>query len=456
MNKPNSVVEMDQNWVHPLSNWTDQEVNGPSRILASAKGLWIQTLDGRDLFDAFSGLWCVNAGYGQNSIVEAASDQMRALPYAPAYFGQTFEAGARFANALAQRAPGDCRHVYFTPGGGSDAVDTSIRLVRYFNNIIGKPEKKHFIALDKGYHGVSTTGSGLTALSVFHRHFDVPTPTQHHIPTPSPYRHPEGHDSAAVIKTTIDALYRKVEEIGVDKVAAFICEPIQGSGGVHVPPEGFLKAVRKACDDLDLLLIIDEVITGFGRTGPLFACSAEDVAPDLMVAAKGLTSAYVPMGAVFISDRLFREIAVNTPSGTLIGHGHTYAGHPVAAAAGLAALRLYEEGGVLANGQKIAPYFLLRLNELRDLPYVGDVRGRGLLAAVELVADTRTKEPFSRELNIAERLLAAAERHQILFRAYADGVIALAPALTITKEEVDILVNRLRAVIAEATSEIAG
>ena len=450
----NAIQEMDKYWIHPLSNWADQEARGPSRVIESAKGLWFRAMDGTEIFDAFSGLWCVNTGYGHDSIVAVAAEQMRKLPYAPAFFGQAYESGARLAEALGERGPGDCRHVYFTPGGGSDANDTAIRFVQYHNNILGLPEKKHFIALDRGYHGVSTTSSGLTALPLFHKHFDVPSPLQHHIPTPSPYRHPQGHDPAAVVSTTIEALRRKVAELGADKVAAFICEPIPASGGVHVPPVGFMKALQAACRELDIMLIVDEVITGFGRTGPLFASSTEEIAPDFMTVAKGLTAGYVPMGGVFVSDKVFRRIADATPSGVPIGHGHTYSAHPVAAAVGLEVLRLYEEGGILKNSQAIGPYFLNRLDDLRDLPLVGDVRGRGLLAAIELVSDKATKLPIDPGCKIAELLLRAADRHRILFRAYADGVIALAPALCITKNEVDILVERLTAVIQDVAAQL--
>ncbi len=306
-----SIAEWDKAWIHPLSNWAEQERYGPW-VLRSAKGMWITEASGAEKFDAFSGLWCVNVGYGHESIAQVAAEQMRKLSYVSGYDGMGCEATIELAGKLAERAPGDCNHVYFTPGGGSDAIDTVIRFVRYHNNVIGKPEKKHFIALDRGYHGASTASAGLTGLSIFHQHFDAPAPLQHHIPTPSPYRRPPGHDDAAVIATTINALRAKVAEIGVDKVAAFICEPIQAAGGLNVPPPGFLKAIRATCDELGIFWICDEVVTGFGRTGPLFAAQDEDVSPDLMTIAKGLTSGYVPMGAVLVSDAFYRRIAGDT------------------------------------------------------------------------------------------------------------------------------------------------
>jgi adenosylmethionine-8-amino-7-oxononanoate aminotransferase len=449
-----SIASMDKALIHPLSNWAEQEQKGPW-LRESGKGVWLTGQNGEEMFDAFAGMWCVNVGYGQESIVEAAAEQMRKLAYAPAYFGSGSEVAVRFAAELAKRAPGDCNHVYFTPGGGTDAIDTAIRFIRYHNNILGKPQKKHFIALDRAYHGVSTMTAGLTGLGVFHAHFDAPAPTQHHIPTPSPYRHPEGHNPEAVIKTTIDALKAKVRELGPENVAAFICEPIQASGGVHVPPIGFLKAVREACDELDILWICDEVITAFGRTGHLFASGTEGVAPDMITTAKGLTGAYIPMGALIVSDAFYRRIADATPAGTPVGHGHTYSGHPVSAAVGLAALRLYEEGGLLENCNNVAPYFLKRLQEMHELPLVGDVRGRGLLAAVELVANKETKENLDPSLKVADLVLQSAHKNRIIFRCYADGVIALAPALCITKDEIDILIERVKAVIMDVADQIS-
>ena len=205
-------------------------------------------------------------------------------------------------------------------------MDTAVRMVRYFFNATGRPHKKHFIAVQRGYHGSSAMFGGLTALPVFHKHFDVPTPLQHHIPSPYPYRHPEGADPAAVLASTVRVLEAKVAELGADQVAAFICEPIQGSGGVIVPPPGYLRAMRDTCDRLGILLIVDEVITGFGRTGPMFSCVAEGVTPDVLTLAKGLTSGYAPMSATLISDTLYQGIADGAGTDGPVGHGQTYAG----------------------------------------------------------------------------------------------------------------------------------
>ena len=304
------------------------------------------------------------------------------------------------------------------------------------------PEKKHFIALERGYHGSSSNGAGLTALPIFHDGFDLPRQWQHHIPSPYPYRHPEGPDGAAIIKACVRALRDKVRELGEEAVAAFICEPVQGSGGVIVPPEGFLTAMQDACRELGILFIVDEVITGFGRTGPMFACEHEGLEPDFMTVAKGLTAGYAPMGAAIVSDHVYQVIADAAPNGAPFGHGFTYSGHPVSAAVGLEVIRLYE-GGLIENGKRVGAYFGDRLRELLDHPLVGDVRAKGLLAAVEIVADKATKRKPSPELRLSERLFDQGYRNGVVFRAFADGTIGLAPPLCITEGEVDSLIERL-------------
>ncbi|MFK0310592.1 aminotransferase class III-fold pyridoxal phosphate-dependent enzyme [Pseudomonas sp. NPDC090233] len=358
-------------------------------------------VNGHRVQDAFSGLWCVNAGYGQQSIVEAARKQLEDLPYATGYFGFGSEPAIELADRLARLAPPGLNHVIFGQGG-SDAVDTAIRTVRYYFNAIGRPEKKHFIAVQRGYHGSSAIGSGLTALPVFHRYFDVPAPTQHHIEAPYPYRHSAGPAEAAILQATVAALESKVLEIGPEKVAAFICEPIIGSGGVIVPPAGYLKAMRAACDRLGILLIVDEVITGFGRTGPMFACEHEGVSPDLMTLAKGLTSGYAPMGATLISEQMYAAIAEAGSDGTPFGHGQTYAGHPVSAAIANATLDLYENG-LLKNGTDVGEYFQSRLRTLENLDIVGQVRGQGMLAGLELVADKQTRAKPDANLKLGQK-----------------------------------------------------
>ncbi len=437
-----SLVDIDRNHlIHPVTSFREHERMG-ARILTAGDGMWLTDGDGRRVLDAFAGLWCVNVGYGQESIVEAATEQMRRLPYATGYFHFGNEPAIRLAAELASLAPEGLDHVYFTLGG-SDAVDSAIRYIVHYFNAIGKPQKKQFIALEWGYHGSSSNGAGLTALANFHRGFDLPRPWQHHIASPYPYRHPHGGDDAAVIATSVAALEAKVAELGADTVAAFCCEPIQGSGGVIVPPKGWLKAMREACTRLGILMLVDEVITGFGRTGPMFACDDEGVAPDFMTLAKGLTSGYVPMGAVLMADHIYQTIADAAPEALPIGHGFTYSGHPVSAAVGLEVLRLYQEGGLIANGRAVGQRFARHMEAIREHPLVGDTRGRGLLGAIELVTDKTSKTGFAADLDIGGRLSRLTWDNGVIVRCFANSVIGFAPALCCSDDEIDLIFERV-------------
>jgi 4-aminobutyrate--pyruvate transaminase len=429
--------------IHPVAPWRKHEQRGVT-MLSSGKGAWLRDAAGHELLDAFAGLWCVNIGYGHESVVEAAAAQMRKLPYATGYFHFGSEPAIRLAAKLVEITPKSLTRVYLTLGG-SEAVDAAVRLITQFYNNTGRPQKKQFIALQRGYHGSSSMGSGLTALPVFHRGFDMPLPTQHHIASPYAYRSEHGHDDQALIASSIAALRAKVAELGgSEHVAAFFCEPIQGSGGVVVPPKGWLKAMREAARELDILFVVDEVITGFGRTGPMFACEAEDVEPDLMTVAKGLTAGYAPMGAMLMAEHVYAGIADGAPAGVPIGHGATYSAHPVSAAIALEVLRLYEEGGILANGQRVAPHFAAVLDGLRDHPLVGDVRHRGLLGAIELVSDKATKQGFDASLGLADRLFDTGYKNGLVFRSFGDHILGFAPALCFTEEEFTVMEKRLR------------
>lgn len=441
---PNSLVELDRrHLVHPVSSFRGHEARGV-RLLTSARGATVVDGEGRELLDGFAGLWCVNAGYGQESVVEAAAQQMRALPYATGYFDLGAEAPIRLAAALADRAPGDLNHVYFTLGG-SDAVDSTIRFIRYYWHAKGQPGRDQFISVASGYHGSTSMGAGLTALPLFHDGFGLPYESQHKISSYALYRNPQGHDPAAVIAASVAELRAKVAAIGEDRVAAFYVEPIQGSGGVLVPPPGWIKAMRDTCAELDILFVADEVITAFGRTGPLFACEDEGIVPDLMTVAKGLTSGYVPMGAVLMSDKVYEVIAEGAGA-KAVGHGFTYSAHPVSAAVALEVLSLYE-GGLLDNGRAMGARLQAGLRSLSDHPLVGDVRGRGMLAAVELVTDKQAKTPLPAALNAATRLFDRAWEQGLVIRSFPQGVLGYAPPLCCTPDEIDAIVDRTRKVL---------
>ncbi|MEJ5083570.1 MULTISPECIES: aspartate aminotransferase family protein [unclassified Ochrobactrum] len=446
----NSLIELDRaHLVHPVSSFRSHEAAGV-RVLKSGKGATVTDASGHKLLDGFAGLWCVNVGYGQDSIVEAATKQLQELPYATGYFGLGSEPAIRLAAELADRAPGDLNHVYFTLGG-SDAIDSTIRFIRYYYHAKGTPQKDQFISVEYGYHGSSTAGSGLTALPAFHAGFGVPYDWQHKIPSHYAYRNPVGTDPQAIIDASVAALRAKIEGLGAERVAAFYVEPIQGSGGVLVPPTGWLKAMHALCKEYDVLFIADEVITGFGRTGPLFACSEDDVVPDFITTAKGLTSGYVPMGAVFMSEHVYNTIADGAGK-SAVGHGYTYSAHPVSAAVGLECLRLYE-GGLLENGRKAGQRLMAGLHALADHPLVGDVRGRGMLAAIELVTDKEKKTPLPAAADPARRIFDRAWDNGLVIRAFANGVLGYAPPLCCTDEDIDAIIERTRITLDQTLAD---
>jgi adenosylmethionine-8-amino-7-oxononanoate aminotransferase len=436
----NSLVELDRaHLVHPVASYRGHEATGV-RVLTSASGATVTDASGHQLIDGFAGLWCVNAGYGHESIVEAAARQMRELPYATGYFSLGSEPAIRLAAALAERAPGDLNHVYFTLGG-SDAVDSTVRFIRYYWHVKGQPHRDQFISLEQGYHGSSSVGAGLTALPAFHANFGVPLDWQHKIPSHYAYRNPAGTDADAIIATSLAALDARIAEIGgAERVAAFYAEPIQGSGGVLVPPQGWMKAMRDRCRQYGILIVADEVITGFGRTGPLFACSEDGIVPDFMTVAKGLTSGYVPMGAVLMSDHVYETIADGAGL-SAVGHGYTYSAHPVSAAVGLAVLRLYEDG-LLDNGIRAGARLMAGLRSLQDHPLVGEVRGRGMLAAIELVVDKERKTPLPASAEPARRIFDRAWSNGLVIRAFPTGVLGYAPPLCCTDAEIDAIIER--------------
>ncbi|WP_296047112.1 aminotransferase class III-fold pyridoxal phosphate-dependent enzyme [uncultured Alteromonas sp.] len=441
-----ALTDLDSKYlVHPVSNFRDHQEKGV-KILTSGNGAWLTAADGNTYLDAFAGLWCVNIGYGQQRVVDAAIKQMTTLPYATGYFGFGSEPAIVLAEKLVSMTPASLQHVYFSLGG-SDAVDAAIRYITHYFNAIGKPAKKHIISLQRGYHGSSSTGAGITGLPAFHANFDVPTPQQHKISCPYLYRS-EFATGEELIAASVKELEDKVAEIGADNVAAFFCEPVVGSGGVVVPPKGWLKAIADTCKRLGILFLVDEVITGFGRTGKMFACEHEGVEPDLMTIAKGLTSGYAPMGAVLMSDEIFNGIADGPNKAAVVGHGQTYSAHPVSAAVALEVIKIYEES-MLAHAQSVAPYFEAKLQACMAHPLVGDARSIGLLGAIELVADKATKRQFDPALKLNETIADIAWKHKLIFRAFGDNILGFAPALCFTESDFDALFERLQLTLDE-------
>ncbi|PTU78569.1 aspartate aminotransferase family protein, partial [Pseudomonas indoloxydans] len=374
----------------PFSDYKQLAEKGP-RIITEAKGVHLWDSEGNKILDGMAGLWCVAVGYGREELVEAAATQMRQLPFYNTFFQTAHPPVLELAHAIAQLAPAGMNHVFFT-GSGSEGNDTMLRLVRHYWACKGQPQKKIIIGRDNGYHGSTVAGASLGGMKFMHEQGDLPIPGIAHIP--QPYWFGEGGDMspAAFGIWAADQLEKKILELGEENVAAFIAEPIQGAGGVIIPPETYWPRIKEILGKYDILFVADEVICGFGRTGEWFGSQYYDLKPDLMTIAKGLTSGYVPMGGLIVSDKVFEVIEAHGD----FNHGFTYSGHPVAAAVGLENLRILREEGIVERVKaETAPYLQRRLRELANHPLVGEVRGVGMLGAIELVQDkaTRTRYP---------------------------------------------------------------
>lgn len=440
-------------YLHPMTPLAAHEQRGPT-VIRSGKGAYVTDADGNELLDGFAGLWCLTVGYGQESVVQAATEQMRRLPYVSAFTHVASEPVIELAAKLASLTPDSLQHAFFTLGG-SDAVESALKIARYHHAANGNPERRHFVSLDFGYHGSAFVGAAVSGLGYMHSYFGLDFDFVHHIPSHYPYRHAAGPDGDAIIASSVRSFEEKIAEVGAEKIAAFITEPFHGAGGVIIPPVGWLTAMQKVCRDHGILFIVDEVITGFCRTGKFFGCEHENLQPDLMTMAKGLTSAYVPMGGVMISDAIYRTLVDKIPSGMPFGHGFTYSGHPVSAAVALAVIKLYEDG-ILEQSARIGAYFQKRLAEFSDDPWVGEARGFGMAGALELVQDKETKESFPASARVGARILEAAYRNGLIFRVMGRDVLGFAPPLICTEADIDRLVERTQRSIDEVRAEGVG
>ncbi|HET8566238.1 MAG TPA: aspartate aminotransferase family protein [Solirubrobacterales bacterium] len=402
-------------------------------VLVRGEGSELVTEGGRRLIDGMAGLWSVNLGHGRDDLVEAATRQLRRLPYAATFGGVSSPPAIELAERIAELAPPGLNAVFFV-SGGSEANETAIKLARRHWVRRGRPGKSIVLAHDRGYHGLTGVATTATRLSAYRADFGVAADDVREVPAPYAYRCPAGvpciPEGCSVCGGA--ELERTVEELGPDRVAAVIVEPVFGAGGVIVPPPGYLSRLRGICDRHQLLLIVDEVITGFGRTGTWFGCEHDAVAPDLITFAKGVTSGYVPLGGVVVSDNLWEELREPAGRPGVLMHGFTHSGHPVACAVALAAIEAIEREGLLAEVGEKAEVLAGLVEPLRGLPHVGDVRQAGLMAGVELVADRATRERWPAEAERGRRVAAEARRQGLLTRSLLDDILCLAPPFTIS------------------------
>ena len=438
--------------IHPWIDLGTAKTREPL-IVAAAEGMHIYDSRGHRMIDGIGGMWCVNIGYGREEMAQAIADQVRKIPYFSPFGLISTPPSIEFGARLAEYTPGDLKHVFFATGG-STAVDSALRFVQFYNNFVGRPEKKHIITRDWAYHGSTYLSASVSGKPGDRGNLDFITDTIHHLPAPNPYRRPAGMTEAEFLDAKVADLENKILELSPDKVACFIAEPLLASGGVIVPPKGYHKRTWEICRKYDVLYISDEVVTGFGRLGEIFASEPVfDIVPDIITSAKGLTSGYIPLGAFFVSDRLYAAMTGPEGKGKYFTNGFTYSAHPVACAAGLKNLEIIEREHILDHVRKTGPYFQDRLKTLLDLPLVGDVRGSHMMCAVECVTDKTTKESPPADWEVAFRIIRHAMERGLLVRPLGNTVV-LSPPLVITRKQIDEVVDMLGNAIKAVADEL--
>jgi len=444
-----------QTFLHPSTHFA-QHARGesPTRIVTTGSGVYIEDRDGNRFLDAFAGLYCVNVGYGRKQIAEAIAAQASELAYYHAYVGHGTEASITLARMVLDRAPKNMSKVYFGLSG-SDANETNIKLVWYYNNILGRPEKKKIISRQRAYHGSGLMTGSLTGLDVYHKKFDLPFPQVLRTVAPYYLRRPDlAMSEADFVAFCVAELEELIADEGADTIAAFIGEPVLGTGGIVPPPPGYWQAIQPILKKHDILLMVDEVVTGFGRLGAMFASDRYGLDADFITIAKGLTSAYAPLSGSIVSEKVFEVLARGTDEDGPIGHGWTYSAHPIGAAAGVANLKLVDELGLVDNARDTGTYFVGALQDaLGNHAHVGEVRGDGMLAAVEFVEDRDARTFFDPAKKIGIQVAGALAKRGVIARAMPQGdILGFAPPLCLTRAEADEIVGRT----GEAVEEVLG
>ncbi|WP_397541915.1 aminotransferase [Roseovarius salis] len=451
----NAALDMieDSDRAHHLHPWDHMGSwkQGERFVVTHAEGIHLYDASGRKLIDGPAGMWNVQIGYGRKEMADAIAHQVMELPYVSPWSVTTSPA-ARLAEKVAELAPGPLNTVMFTTGG-STAVDTALRTMHFLNNRLGRPEKKKVIAREKGYHGSTYLAASVTGKERDKSWFDFEERLVHFLPDVNPYIRPDGMTEAEWCDAKVADLERAIEEIGADKIGAFIAEPILCSGGVIIPPEGYHRRTLELCRKHDILYISDEVVTGFGRLGHWFASEEVfGIEPDMITCAKGITSGYLPLGACIISDRVMDRMT-GADHDVLFPNGYTYSAHPVCCAAALKNIEIMEQENLLDHVQEVTPHFLERLTALESSPIIGDARGMGLLGCLEGLTDGRDT-PLSVQRTLGERLDAACEARGLIVRPLINMCV-FSPPLTISRDEIDRMFDILEDAIKEVAADFA-
>lgn len=438
--------------VHPQTNLRLHQTEGPL-VVERGEGAYVFDDAGKRYLEGMAGLWCASLGFSERRLAEVAYEQMKTLPYYHTFNGRSHPASIDLAEKLIEIAPAPMSKVLFQ-SSGSEANDTAIKLVWYYHNAIGKPKKKKIIGRTKGYHGTTAASVSLSGQALMHADFDLPLDRFRHTGQPHYYKlAEEGESEEAFAARMAESLESLILAEGPDTCAAFFAEPVQGAGGVIVPPPAYFEKVQAVLKKYDLLFVADEVICGFGRTGNRWGSETFGLEPDMLTCAKALSASYMPISALMISEPVFDAMVAESDKIGIFGHGYTYSGHPVTSAVALETLRIYEERDVLGHVRRVSPYFQSKLAALAEHPLVGDVSGVGLLAGLEIVRDKRTRESFDPAVKVGERIQRAALRHGLISRALGDR-LALCPPLIIGEPHVDEIAGAVRSALDDVWAEV--
>ncbi len=439
--------------LHPYTPIHKLRETGPLMI-ERGKGIFVYDSRGKEYIEGMAGLWCTGLGYGDEELIEAATEQMRTLSYSHLFGAKGMEPAIELAEKLKEIAPVPISKVFYT-SSGSEANDTQVKLAWYMNNALGRPNKKKIISRQKAYHGVTIMSASLTGLPYNHIGWDLPVDRVLHTDCPHHYRFgTEGESEAEFVARLVQSLTDLIEREGPDTIAAMIAEPIMGAGGVIVPPAGYFPAIQAVLDRHDIIMIDDEVINGFGRTGNWWGCQTTGMRPTTISVAKQLTSAYVPLGAVLVPDDIYQAYVDHSAKIGTFGHGFTYGGHPLGCAVGVKTIEIYQKRDIVGHVRALAPTFARRLDALKEHPLVGEVRYSGIIGGVEVVADKATKRPFGAARGVGAQVARILEGHGLILRAIGD-TIALCPPMIITEAELAELFDRLEKGLADAEALVS-
>ncbi len=438
---------------HPFTSVADHMRDGPL-VITEGKGTQLKDIEGRSYLDGMAGLWCVNLGYGRSEITDAIAAQSARLPFFHAFNSMSTDVAIECAEALLKRSPVPMARVFFGVSG-SDANETQAKLIWYYNNLRGRPKKKKLICRWNAYHGSGVLTASLTGLASMHTLFDLPMGPVLHTHAPYYYRQaPAGMTEREFSRYLANELEQLIVREGPDTVAAFFAEPVMGAGGLIPPPDGYFEEIVPVLRRHDVLLVFDEVVSGFGRLGNYWGAQTFRVEPDLITAAKGITSGYFPMSACLVSPKIWDVIEAESPKAGLFGHGYTYSAHPVGAAAALATLKAIDDDRIVARVAELAPYFHKEMRAaVGDHPLVGDIRGVGFMLGIELVQNRTTKAAFPREALVGRRVLKNLFSRGLISRALGDTLV-FAPPLIIERSEIDELVSIFKAGLEAVGAEV--